>query len=239
MAGEQPAPPSPSYFHVFPPLSSSWARAVAAAPPRDGSLGRAGTGAAAAAGGRATPYVARAPPVSPALGPEWGQGVLKGTDKTPVPGGVLDWVTLVLRELRLRVDWGRAGLAVNHPDPLVAQLHLQAGSVQNIRLMVPVVLEPESPSYARWRDLLLLTLRRYALDDHVLCDPTGVAPTAAWVRLDSIVLTWIVGTISVDLHSLLRNLPHAWAAWLAIEGQFLGNAEALALRLDAAFRTFV
>jgi hypothetical protein len=61
--------------------------------------------------------------------------------------------------------------------------------------MVPVVLEPESPSYARWRDLLL-TLRRYALDDHVLCDPTGVALTAAWVRLDSIVLTWIVGTIS-------------------------------------------
>jgi hypothetical protein len=71
----------------------------------------------------------------------------------------------------------------------VAQLHLQAGSVQNIRLMVPVVLEPESPSYARWRDLLLLTLRRYALDDHVLCDPTDVAPSAAWVRLDNIVLT--------------------------------------------------
>jgi uncharacterized membrane protein YgcG len=105
--------------------------------------------------------------------------------------------------------------------------------------MVPVVLEPESPSYTRWRDLLLPTLRRYALDDHVLCDPTGVAPTAAWVRLDSIVLTWIVGTISVDLHSLLRNIPHARAAWLAIEGQFLGNTEAQALRLDAAFRTFV
>jgi hypothetical protein len=118
-------------------------------------------------------------------------------------------------------------------DPLVAQLHLQAGSVQNIRLMVPVVLEPESPSYAHWRDLLLLTLRRYALDDHVLCAPTGVAPTAAWVRLDSIVLTWIVGTISGDLHSLLRNLPHARAVWLAIESQFLGNAEARALRLDA------
>ena len=52
-------------------------------------------------------------------------------------------------------------------------------------------------------------------------------------------LAWIVGTISVDLHSLLRNLPHARAVWLAIEGQFLGNAEARALRLDAAFRTFV
>jgi transposase InsO family protein/uncharacterized membrane protein YgcG len=124
-------------------------------------------------------------------------------------------------------------------DPLVAQLHLQAGSIQNICLMVPVVLEPESPSYARWRDLLLLTLHRYALDDQVLCDPTGVAPTATWVRLDSIVLSWIVGTVSIDLHSLLRNIPHARVAWLAIEGQFLGNAEARALRLDAAFWTFV
>ena len=85
----------------------------------------------------------------------------------------------------------------------------------------------------------VLTLRRYALDDHVLCDPTGVAPTAAWVHHDSIVLTWIVGTISVDLHSLLRNLPHARAVCLAIEGQFLGNVEARALCLDAAFRTFV
>jgi hypothetical protein len=124
-------------------------------------------------------------------------------------------------------------------DPLVAQLHLQARSVQNIRLMVHVILEPESSSYTRWRDLILLTLHRYALDDHVLYDPTGVAPTAAWVRQDSIVLTWIVGTISVDLHSLLQNLPHARAVWLAIEGQFLGNAEARALRLDVAFRTFV
>jgi uncharacterized membrane protein YgcG len=124
-------------------------------------------------------------------------------------------------------------------DPLVAQLHIQAGSVQNIRLMVPVILEPESSSYARWRDLLLLTLHHYALDDHILCDPAGVAPTAAWVRLDNIMLTRIVGTISADLHSLLRNLPHARAVWLALEGQFLGNAEARALRLDAAFRTFV
>jgi hypothetical protein len=64
-------------------------------------------------------------------------------------------------------------------NPLVAQLHLQARSVQNIRLMVHIVLESESPSYARWWDILLLTLRRYALDEHVLCDPIGVAPTTA------------------------------------------------------------
>jgi hypothetical protein len=34
-------------------------------------------------------------------------------------------------------------------DPAVAQLHYQAGGVQNIKLLVPVVLEPASPSYAR------------------------------------------------------------------------------------------
>ena len=97
-------------------------------------------------------------------------------------------------------------------DPLVTQLHYPAGGVQNIRLLVPVVLEPESPSYARWRDLVLLTLRRYALDDHVLLDTVGVAQTASWLRLDSIVLSWILETISLDLHDLVRNTPTACGA---------------------------
>ena len=114
-----------------------------------------------------------------------------------------------------------------------------AGGVQNIRLLVPVVLEPESASYARWRDLVLLTLRRYALDDHVLVDATSTVPTPSCLRLDSIVLSWILGTISLDLHYLVRNTPSARGAWLALEDQFLGNAKARALRLDASFRTFV
>jgi hypothetical protein len=72
---------------------------------------------------------------------------------------------------------GSAAVIWHDPaDPLVAQLHYQVGGVQNICLLVLVVLEPESPSYARWRDLVLLTLRRYALDDHVLLD------IAAWSR---------------------------------------------------------
>jgi len=124
-------------------------------------------------------------------------------------------------------------------DPLVAQLHYQAGGVQNIRLLVPVILEPESSSYARWRDLVLLTVRWYALDDRVLLDTTGAVPTPSWLRLDNIVLSWILRTIFLDLHDLVRNTPSARGAWLALEGQFLGNVEARALRLDASFRTFV
>jgi hypothetical protein len=114
-------------------------------------------------------------------------------------------------------------------DPLVTQLHYQAGGLQNIRLLVLIVLEPKSPSYAHWRDLVLLTLRRYALDDHVLVDASVAIQTPSW----------ILGTISLDLHDLVRNSPDARRAWLALEGQFLGNAEARALRLDASFRTFV
>jgi hypothetical protein len=89
-------------------------------------------------------------------------------------------------------------------DPLVTQLHYQTGGVQNIRLLVPVVLEPESPSYARWRDLVLLTLRRYALDDHVLVDEKVAVQTPSWLRLDSIILSWILGD---DLRGPPRPRP--------------------------------
>ena len=37
-------------------------------------------------------------------------------------------------------------------DPMVAQLHLQAAGVQNIRALVPVLLDPTSSSYGRWWD---------------------------------------------------------------------------------------
>ena len=66
----------------------------------------------------------------------------------------------------------------------------------------------------------------------------GTVQTASWLRLDSIVLSWIMGTISLDLHDLVRNTSNARGAWLALKGQ-LGKAEARALRLDASFRTFV
>jgi hypothetical protein len=41
--------------------------------------------------------------------------------------------------------------------------------------MVTVILEPSSPHYKQWCDLVLLTLRRYALDDHVLSDVTDLS----------------------------------------------------------------
>ena len=115
-------------------------------------------------------------------------------------------------------------------DPMVAQLHLQAAGVQNIRALVSVLLDPASSSYGRWRDQVLLTLRCYALDDHVLVDSPIEVRDVAWLRLDSVAMSWIFGTISLDLQDLVRTHGGtARQAWVALEGRFLGNAEYRAL----------
>ena len=112
---------------------------------------------------------------------------------------------------------------------MVAQLHLQAAGVQNIKTLVSVLLDPTS-SYGRWRDQVLLALRRYALDDHVLLDTPVEARDMVWLRLDSVAMSWIFGTISLDLQDIVRTHGGtARQAWLALEGQFLGNTEFRAL----------
>ena len=97
-----------------------------------------------------------------------------------------------------RAPPGGSGARYDPTDPMVAQLHLQAAGVQNIRALVSVLLDPASSSYGRWRDQVL-TLRRYALDDHVLVDSPIEARDVMWLRLDSVALSWIFGTISLDL----------------------------------------
>ena len=122
---------------------------------------------------------------------------------------------------------------------MVAQLHRQAAGVQNIKALISVLLDPTSSSYGCWRDQVLLALRRYALDDHVLLDTPIEARDVVWLRLESVAMSWIFGTISLDLQDLVRTHGDtARQAWVALEGQFLGNAEFHALQLDASFRTF-
>ena len=110
------------------------------------------------------------------------------------------------------------------PDALfeaatVANLHAQAASVQNIRALVPVVLEPLSTHYNRWRDLVLLALERYALDDHILRDATSTAP--AWRRMDAVVRSWLFGTLNADLMESIRvRADTARLTWLRIEDLF-------------------
>jgi hypothetical protein len=114
---------------------------------------------------------------------------------------------------------------------------VHAADLQNIWSVVTIALEPSSPDYKRWRDLVLLTLRCYALDNHVFSDIAD--PSVYWARLESIMVTWILGTLSPEHHEIVwEPMETARQAWLAIDAQFLGNNESRVLQLDARFYAF-
>jgi hypothetical protein len=57
--------------------------------------------------------------------------------------------------------------------------------------------------------------------------------------MDSVVLSWLHGTITVELQDIIRDQADtARQEWLALEDQFLGNRDARALHLEAQFRQF-
>jgi hypothetical protein len=103
--------------------------------------------------------------------------------------------------------------------------------------VVAIILEPSSPHYKRWRDLMLLMLCCYALDDHVLSDVAD--QSVFWARLNSIMVTWILDTLTPELYEIVwEPTETACQVRLTIEAQFLGNNESRVLQLDARFRAF-
>jgi hypothetical protein len=53
--------------------------------------------------------------------------------------------------------------------------------------MVMIILEPSLPNYKRWRDLVLLTLHRCSLDNHIFSYVVDLY--IYWARLYNIVVT--------------------------------------------------
>ncbi|XP_066327890.1 uncharacterized protein [Miscanthus floridulus] len=128
-----------------------------------------------------------------------------------------------------------------HEAQTLLHLHAQAVAVQNIRLLVPVVLDSAAGNYARWREQFLLTVGKYSLQDHVLREPP-VLPHADWIRMDCVVRSWLYGTIANELVDIVMTRgdkgASARATWVAIETQFLGNKETRTILLNAQFRNF-
>jgi hypothetical protein len=122
----------------------------------------------------------------------------------------------------------------------VAHLHSQAATIQNIKNLIPIVLDLQSSNYSKWRGHVVLILGRFALQDHVLSDVAR--PTdPAWSRMDCVVVSWIFNTISPDLLDVIHEPKGVTArfAWLGLEQQFLNNRESRAMLLNAEFRTLV
>jgi hypothetical protein len=126
----------------------------------------------------------------------------------------------------------------SYEETVIADLHLQAAAVLNVRSLVNIVLDSTSTTYASWRDLMMMVLERYALD-HVNSDVAS-STDPGWRRMDSVVLNWISNSITPELYQVVRERgATARQLWLAIENQFLENREQRTLHLDAAFRNFV
>jgi hypothetical protein len=117
--------------------------------------------------------------------------------------------------------------------------HVQAVGIQDIRTLVPIILSITSTQYPRWLDLVLLTLQRYALDDHI----SSSAPTLDdlhWRWMDNVILSWLLGTITVDLQKTTHACDRTThQLWFALEEQFLSNCEVRTLHFDTQLWLFV
>jgi len=68
--------------------------------------------------------------------------------------------------------------SISNEAAAIAHLHSQACAVQNIKYLVPIVLELKSTQYSKWHGYLLLALGRFSLKDHVLSDACRPADPA-------------------------------------------------------------
>jgi len=65
-------------------------------------------------------------------------------------------------------------------------LHAQVVAVNNIRSLIPIVLDVDSGNFGRWCDQFLLTLGKFSLQDHVHLDAPVLSPD--WAQMDCVPL---------------------------------------------------
>jgi hypothetical protein len=132
-----------------------------------------------------------------------------------------------------------ACLLLEEEQAAVANLHVQATVVPNIRQLVNIMLDTTSSNYAIWRDLMLMALTRYSLVDHILSNDAFI-DDPMWTRMDTVVLCWLTNTVTSNLQEVVREHGHpAHHLWLVMENQFLGNHKTRTLHLDVVFCNFV
>jgi hypothetical protein len=93
--------------------------------------------------------------------------------------------------------------------------HAQAVAINNIRSLVPIVLDIDSGTFNRWRDQFLLTLGKFSLQDHVHLD----APVSSldWDQMDCVVKSWILSSLTDYLTEITSSQGGtAWDSWLTV-----------------------
>ncbi|KAK1626583.1 hypothetical protein QYE76_000898 [Lolium multiflorum] len=108
----------------------------------------------------------------------------------------------------------------------------------SIKLHVPITLSLDDGNYTNWRELFLVALGRYGLTAHVIGEstPSDTGPDSPWGRDDYTVLSWIYGSVSIDLLGIVMRPGARLARWDAIENLFRDNKKHRAIQLEADFR---
>jgi hypothetical protein len=76
-------------------------------------------------------------------------------------------------------------------------------AVLNVCQLVNIIINSSSTNFAYWHDLMEQSLQRYALIKHITDDTPS--NDSGWIWMDNVILNWIINSISVDLHHVVRE----------------------------------
>ncbi|KAI3780426.1 hypothetical protein L2E82_10407 [Cichorium intybus] len=125
-------------------------------------------------------------------------------------------------------------------------------STINIKHVVPLVLDLDQMNYDIWRELFEIHCIGYGVDDHL---KPGTKPPQAdkekdkataeyaaamtsWLRMDSIVKSWLYGTLSTSLLNMIfKKQATAFEVWENLEKVFRDNKASKVIQLDRELRT--
>ncbi|XP_021746645.1 uncharacterized protein LOC110712488 [Chenopodium quinoa] len=117
-------------------------------------------------------------------------------------------------------------------------------TVNNIKSVIPIVLQMDRAQYISWVELFKINARAHQVLDHILPSPDNTDDSSPlsktdpelWACLDAIVLQWIYSTISNDFfNTILEPNSTAEAAWGRLKDVFQDNQTNRAVQLETEF----
>ncbi|GAU30653.1 hypothetical protein TSUD_224090 [Trifolium subterraneum] len=125
------------------------------------------------------------------------------------------------------------------PPPPTPTLTHPALTVPNISNFIKITLSIEKSTYNTWSELFKIHARVFQVIDHIIPSEPAANPSLKttdpqlWLRLDSVVLQWIYGTISDDLlNTIIEHNSTAETAWNRLFDIFYDNKNSRALYLE-------
>ncbi|XP_071695743.1 uncharacterized protein [Rutidosis leptorrhynchoides] len=118
-------------------------------------------------------------------------------------------------------------------------------TVSNIKNHILITLELNKSQYTTWAELFKITCRAFDVIDHITeqaattestTTETSTTPVVSWASLDAIVLSWIYGTVSLELLGTIFEADSTAAkTWSHIQNLFQDNKSSRALYLQRQF----